>query len=235
MASKLDLLKDKWENWTDYYPGIDNLAAGKFLMRLKDCRGEECTETTLVFDTPQDASAFLRFRHVPAILDNETALGTKDEKYPEAETYLSKIEPKRSRKIKSLLGSLDDIIKSSKVSETSLEDLRIDFNSVFAVGKDDNAVKSWGALKDYLRSECFEDAFEKLEELGDDSVSEKRKRRSGDDEDEYGEEMYIDDEEESEDETHKELRALLSKDKFEESNDEHVLLAANFLEEQELV
>jgi hypothetical protein len=235
MASKLDLLKDKWENWTDYYPGIDNLAAGKFLMRLKDCRGEECTETTLTFDSQQDAAAFLRFRHIPAILDNETGLGTKDDKYPEAETYLAKLDPKRAKKIKSLLTELDDLVKSSKVSEATLEDLRIDFNSVFGQGKEDNSVKAWAPLKDYLRSECFEDAFEKLEELGDDAAPAKHKRRTNEDEDEYGEEMYIDDEEESEDETHKELRVLLAKDKFEENNDEHILLAANFLEEQEIV
>jgi|GEM_PF-1093088 hypothetical protein len=235
MASKLDLLKDKWENWTDYYPGIDNLAAGKFLVRLKDCREEESTETTLVFDSYQDAAAFFRFRHIPAILDAETSTGTKDEKYPEAEFYLAKMESKKAKKIKALLSCFDDLIKSSKSSDASLEDLRIDFNSIFAHGKGDNSIKAWAFLKDYLRSECFEDAFEKLEEMGEDAAPPRKKSRSNGDDDGYEEEIYLDDEDEGDDETHKELRALLAKDKFDESNDEHIILAVNFLEEQELV
>jgi hypothetical protein len=238
MVSKYDQFKEKWHNWNDPYPGLDNLGPGKFCLRLYDYdeKGSSATASTLVFEDVFDAIGFIRFKQMAVILDSDSKTKSPEDSYKYPEEYLEKYEGAEKKKFKKIIDAFDAVLKASKPDKDSLEDLRIDFNHVFARTKPVNEIQAWGRLRDYLDFECFEEVLkgEKPEEDEDDNVKEKKYRNLDGDEDE-AEISYMQNDENVEEECHSELKELLNSDKFDDHNEEHIILAINFLEEQEIV
>ncbi len=126
--------------------------------------------STGVFDTAQDALAYIRFTYMPYILSWD--IGKHDEEeYQDAEAYIPELAEDEIEKATFLLQQIDSALHSEESSFILLQYIRIIYNDVFFKTYPDSQILAWGPLKDVLMSPRFAEVFVlETEQDGNESV-----------------------------------------------------------------
>ncbi|MCE5300524.1 MAG: hypothetical protein LLG37_06600 [Spirochaetia bacterium] len=242
---RYNTLKKKWEKWDENYPGLDNMGPARFYIRLSGCVGSgPClsdAETTLVFDDSADAIAFIRYRHMPFLLDAISGVNSGEENCKEAEFYLDRMDKKMAKPVKALIFDIDETLKSGKIKSFVISNIMDDYNAIFCDTEPKSEAKCWGSLPEILTSDCLAPSLGEKSEPDETDEAEKPGRkgkvrggRPNDDDDGYNDDDYYMEDEDNEFEgTFAELKSLIDNDEFDDNNVEHISLAKEFLESLE--
>ena len=208
--SAYDDLKAKWRGLskdhkeTTCFNDVE-LAPGNFCVHIHD-EGHSgpcgsCIETTGFFEDAKDALGFYRFAEVPRLL--EWLSGAERGESPgEAETYLPVFDEGDRTELERLLGLMDETLRTDAVQPEKLVAIQALHNSLFKDTNPMNQILAWGSVGELLASPFF---GEKLRE-----------------------QITEDDTDAS---SAVELKEVLDAGRFDEADNQHLALAAEFLED----